>query len=294
MPASIAAVGMRRTTRDPRRYRLLGGADAVGRSLFCAAEWVSDGVARLRHEHAQVVQELAPGLSTHVALAGAVEMASLAVDLTANPVASTLVGLGSQALTLGIATDAAMRVARRQGVDRERARAVLALAIEHAERRELCATYEAEAWRMACQLPSSPADRRTPGSAARALLRDGTRAVVLAAIIRAVPKSALERVRWAPAIFRMARLPKTLFTGARLVAAVEAHARLLCGAPANVQSERRGPSRGATPARAASTVEPLFTMAARPGVIRPRAPSPIATALGAITRARPRRTLAIA
>jgi hypothetical protein len=294
MPASIASIGMRRANRDPRRYRLLGGADAVGRSLYRAAEWVSDGVDRLRREHAEILQGVAPGLSTHVALAGAVEMASLAVDLTANPVAATVVALGSQALTFGIATDAAMRVARRQGVDGERARTVLALAIEHAERRALCATYEADAWRMACGLPRAPAEPGTPTRAVCSLVRDGTRAVVLAAIVRAVPKSAIEHVRWAPAVFRIARLPKTLFAGARLVAAVEGHARLLCGPPANLQNEGRGRSSGATPARAASTVDPLFTIAARPGVIRPRAPSPIAMAFGAMTRPRPRRTLAIA
>jgi hypothetical protein len=293
MPATIASIGMRRTTRDPRRHRLLGGAEAVGRSLYRAAEWVSDGVARIRHEHAQVLEQAAPGLSTHVALAGAVEMASLAVDLTANPVAATVAALGTQALTFGIATRAAMRVAQRQGVDPERARTVLALAIAHAERRELCSTYEAQAWRIACRLPWSSGGT-DPGGAARALARDGTKAVMIAALVRTVPKGVLKRLRWAPAAFRIARLPRTLFAGARLVAAVEGHAELLCGAPANAQRVRLGLNKGATPARAATTVEPLFTTAARPGVMRPSAPRAIATALGAITRPSPRRTLAIA
>jgi hypothetical protein len=220
-------------------------------------------------------------------------MASLAVDLTANPATATVAALGSQALTFGIATSAAMRVARRQGVDRERARTVLALAIAHAERRELCSTYEAQAWRIACQLPWSV--EGTGGrSAARELAVDGTKAVVMAALVRAVPKGVLKRMRWAPAAVRIARLPSTLFAGARLVAAVEGHAQLLCGAPANVQGMRRGMNSGATPASAASTVEPLFTTAARPGVMSPSAPRLIATALGAITRPSPRRTLAIA
>lgn len=289
-----ASVGMRRTTRDPRRYRLLGGADAVGRSLVRAAEWVSDGVARLRHDHAEVLEQAAPGLTPHVALAGAVEMASLAIDLTANPAAATVAALGTQALTFGIATSAAMRVARRQGVDRERARTVLALAIAHAERRELCSTYEAQAWRIACQLPWSSADGARGRSAARALGRDGAKAVVMAALVRTVPKGVLKRMRWAPAVLRIARLPGTLFAGARLVAAVEGHALLLCGAPANLQGVRRGLNSGATPASAASTVDPLFTTAASPGVMRPSAPRVIATALGAITRPSPRRTLAIA
>jgi hypothetical protein len=286
---------MRRTTRDLRRPRFLGAADMVGRSFLRAAEWVSDGVARLRHDQAEVLEQAAPGLSPHVALAGAVEMASLALDLTANPVTSTVVALGSQALTLGIATDAAMRVARRRGVDPERARAVLALAIAHAERRELCAAYEAQAWRMACRLPCSSGDGVDTRGAARAFVREGTKAVMIAAVIRAAPKSALKRLRWAPGIFRIARMPKTLFAGARLVAAVEGHAELLCDAPANVvQRTRRGLSSGAIPASAASTVDPLLTTAARPGVMRPSAPRLIAMAFGAITRPSPRRTLAIA
>ena len=128
------------------------------------------------------------------------------------------------------------------------------------------------------------------------MARDGTKAVLHAAMGRAVPKAVLQRLRWAPAMYRLARLPGSLFAGARLVAAVEAHAELLCGAPANLQRLRlrRDANRGATPASAARTVEPLFTTAASPGVMRPSAPSPIATALGAITRPRPRRTLAIA
>ncbi len=297
MPANMPSVGMRRTTRDPRRYRLLGGADAVGRSLVRGAEWVSDGVARLRHDHAGVLGQAAPGLTPHVALAGAVAMASLAIVLTANPAAATVAALGTQALTFGIATSAAMRVARRQGVDRERARTVLALAIAHAERRELCSTYEAEAWRIACRLPWSSAGGAAGtkrSSVARALARDGAKAVVIAALVRTVPKGVLKRMRWAPAALRIARLPGTLFAGARLVAAVEGHALLLCGAPANLQGVRRGLNSGATPARAASTVDPLFTTAASPGVMRPSAPRVIATALGAITRPSPRRTLAIA
>jgi hypothetical protein len=269
---------------------LLCGSDAVGRSLTRAFEWASDGVARLRFEHGPLLAEAAPGLTAHVALAGAVEMASLAVDLTANPAAAMAASLGRQALTLGIATRAAMRVAKRQG-DPERARTVLALAITHAERRELCSSYEAHAWRIACRLPS-PAGNDS--GALRALARDGTKAVLHAAMSRAVPKAVLKRLHWAPAMVRLVRLPGTLFAGARLVAAVEAHAELLCGAPANVQRVRRDVNSGATPASAASTVEPLFTTAASPGVMRPSAPSPIATALGAITRPRPRRTLAIA
>ncbi len=294
MPANIATVGMRRTTRDPRRHRLLGGADAVGRSLYRAAEWLSDGVARLRHDHAQLLEQAAPGLTPHVALAGAIEMASLAVDLTTNPAAATVAALGTQALTFGLATSAAMRVARRQGVDPHRARTVLALAIAHAERRELCSTYEAQVWRIACRLPWSSADGTVTTGAARALARDGARAVATAALLRTMPKAVLKRMQWAPAVVRIARLPRTLFAGARLVAAVERQATLLCGAPANLQSVRRDLNRGATPASAARTVDPLFTTAATPGVMRPSAPRAMATALGAITRPSPRRTLAIA
>ncbi len=291
MPARMASIGMASRTRAPRRPVLLCGSDAVGRSLTRAFEWASDGIARLRFEHGPLLAEAAPGLTAHVALAGAVEMASLAVDLTANPAAATVASLARDALTLGIATRAAMRVAKRQGVDPERARTVLALAITHAERRELCSSYEARAWRIASRLPSPDAN---DSSAIRALARDGTKAVLQAAMSRAVPKAVLQRLRWAPAMVRLARLPGTLFAGARLVAAVEAHAELLCGAPANLQRVRRDVNSGATPASAARTVEPLFTTAASPGVMRPSAPSPIATALGAITRPRPRRTLAIA
>jgi hypothetical protein len=251
---------MRRTTPNARRTRLLGAAEKVGRSLVRAAEWASDGVARLRYHHAHV------GLSTHTALAGAVEVASLAIDLTASPAAAAVVALGSQALTLGIATDAAMRVTRRWGVDRERARAVLVLAIAHAEQRDLCTAYEAQAWRMACRLPSSTIGGADTAGAASALVRDGTRAVVIAALIRAVPKGALARVRWVPAFFRIAALPETLFAGARLVAAVEGHAELLCGegATLSVRRARRGMNRG------------------------------VPIAIGAMTRPSPRRTLAVA
>lgn len=270
--------------KTPRRLRLV----ALRRSLVRAAEWVSDGVARIQYEQAQVLGH--GGLSPHVAVAGVVEVAALAVNLVANPVAAPVVAMGAQAVTLGLATDAAMRVARRTGADEARARAVLALSIAHAEQSKLCSSYEASAWRIVCRLPR-PARIDVDGPRqARSLARDGARAVLFAALSRALPKSAVKRVPWAPAAVRLAMLPGSLFAGARLVAAVEGHAEMLCGA----QRTRRGVNRGATPASAARTVDPLFTIAATPGVIRPRAPSAIAAALGAMTRPRPLRTLAIA
>lgn len=278
---------MRAKTR-PRRFRLLGAAETLGRSLTRAAEWVCDGVARIQHDQARVLGD--GGLSTHVALAGAVEVAALAVDLVANPVVAPAVAIGAQAVTLGIATDAAMRAARRHGADAPRARAVLALAIAHAEQRRLCSGYEAQAWRIVCRLPRPVGNDTVGRTTTHSLVRDGARAVLFAALSRALPRGALKRAPWAPAVVRLAMLPGSVFAGARLVAAVEGHAEMLCGA----QRVRRGLNRGATPARAARTVEPLFTIAATPGVMRPSAPSPIAAAFGAITRPRPRRTLAIA
>ncbi len=261
---------------------------ALRRSLVRAAEWVADGVARVRHDQAQVLGDR--GLSPHVAAAGAVEVAALAVDLVANPAVAPVVALGAQAVTLGLATDAAMRAARRRGADEARARAVLALAIAHAEQSKLCSSYEASAWRIVCRLPRPVRNDVDDRGGARSLARDGARAVMFAALSRALPKSAVKRAPWAPAALRLAMLPGNLFAGARLVAAVEEHAEMLCGA----QRVRRDVNRGATPASAASTVEPLLTTAATPGVIRPRAPSAIAAALGAITRPRPLRTVAIA
>jgi hypothetical protein len=277
-----------RATHPPRRLRLLRVAETLGRSLTRAGEWVCDGVARIQHDQAKVLGDRA--LSTHVAVAGAVEVAALAVDLVANPVVAPVVAIGAHAVTLGLATDAAMRVARRRGADRARARAVLALSIAHAEQRNLCSSYEAHAWRIVCRLPRPVRNDVDGHDAASSLACDGARALVFAALSRALPESAVKRVPWAPALVRLAMLPGTLFAGARLVAAVEEHAEMLCGA----QRVRRGMNRGATPASAARTVDPLFTMAATPGVMRPRAPSPIAAALGAITRPSPLRTLAIA
>ncbi len=278
---------MRATTR-PRRFRFLDTAGRLGRSLTRAAEWVSDGAARIQHDQRQVLGNGA--LSTHVAVAGAVEVAALAVDLVANPAVAPVVAIGAHAVTLGLATDAAMRVAKRRGADPARARAVLALSIAHAERRKLCSSYEAQAWRIVCRLPRPVSNDMDGQTSAHSLARDGARAVVVAALSRALPRSAVERVPWAPALVRLAMLPSTLFMGARLVAAVEEHAEMLFGA----QRVRRGMNRGATPASAATTVDPLFTIAATPGVMRPRAPSPIAAAFGAIARPRPLRTLAIA
>jgi hypothetical protein len=278
---------MRAKTR-PRCFRLIGTAEKLGRSLTRAAEWVSDGVARIQHDQQQVLGHGA--LSTHVAVAGAVEVAALAVDLVANPAVAPVVAIGAHAVTLGLATDAAMRVAKRRGADPARARAVLALSIAHAERRKLCSSYEAHAWRIVCRLPRPVSNDMDGQTTAHSLARDGARAVMFAALSRALPKSAVKRVPWAPGLVRLAMLPSTLFTGARLVAAVEEHAEMLCGA----QRVRRGMNRGATPASAATTVDPLFTIAATPGVMRPRAPSAIAAAFGAITSPRPLRTLAIA
>jgi hypothetical protein len=252
-------------------------------------------MSRLAHDHAP---SLGPDVvSPHVALAGAVEIASLALDLTASPVAAPMVSVGAQALTLGIATHAAMRAARRLGADEARARVVLDLAIQHAERRSLCSPYEAKAWRIVCRLPRARHEDDTNGLA-QALVRDGSKALAFAALAKAVPKSVMKRAPWAPMVFRIARLPATAFVGARLVAAVQGHAEMLCRSttpPQRVRVRARlGLSKGAMPARAARTVEPLLTIAAAPGVSRPSAPSPIAAALGAITRPRPRRTLAIA
>jgi hypothetical protein len=299
MPANIASVAMPAKSRSPRRAPLLGVAESLGRSICRAAEWVSDGAARIGYDRSRgmaVLAELAPGLTPHMALAGAVEVAALALDLTtASAVAAPVVAIGTQAITMGLATDAAMRVARRHGADRARARAVLALSIAHAERRQLCSSYEAHAWRVACRLPRSVDEAGDGRSMARAVVKDSARAVLFAALVKALPKSAMKRAPWVPVVIRLARLPETLMSGVRLVAAVEQHAELLCGAQRGRRAvPRRDVNRGATPARAARTVEPLFTIAATPGVMRPSAPSPIAAAFGAITRARPRRTLAIA
>jgi hypothetical protein len=297
MSANIGRVAMPANRRRPRPSRLLGAAESLGRCLGRAAEWVSDGVSRVGHDHAKVLKDLAPGLTPHVALAGVVEVAALALDLTAaGPVAAPLVAVGARALTMGLATRAALGAARRRGADRARARAVLALSIAHAERHHLCSSYEAYAWRIACRLPRAVGERGDAGTAARALAKDGARAALFAALVRALPKSAMKRAPWVPVVIRLARLPETLMSGVRLVAAVEGHAERLCGAqrPGRAPAGRRDVNRGATPARAARTVEPLFTIAATPGVMRPSAPSPIAAAFGAITRPRPRRTLAIA
>jgi len=296
MPANIASVAMPAKSRSPRRAPLLGAAESLGRSICRAAEWVSDGVSRIGYDHSKVLAELAPGLTPHMALAGAVEVAALALDLTtANALTAPVVALGAQALTMGLATDAAMRVARRHGADRARARAVLALSIAHAERRQLCASYEAHAWRVACRLPRAVGEGGDACNLAQAMVKDGARAALFAALAKALSKSAMKRAPWVPVVIRLARLPETLMSGVRLVAAVEEHAELLCGAQRVRRAvPRRDMNRGATPARAARTVEPLFTIAATPGVMRPSAPSPIAAAFGAITRPRPRRTLAIA
>lgn len=217
---------MHTDTRHARRPSEGRPAERVGRSLCRAAEWVADGFARWKTQHAPLV---AQGMSPHVALAGAVGAATVALDVAAGPLAAPIVGTMGCAATLGIATLAVARVTARRRLSRERHRAVLAAVILHAERRTLCPSYAAEAWRIASGVPRVRGDRMV----AVALARKGAVAVSAIALARTVMKGVLKRAPWISVALRIAQLPEAVLSSARLVAAVEAHAELLSGPPAS-------------------------------------------------------------
>jgi hypothetical protein len=280
--------------------RFSRSALTIGRSVCRAAEWVSDGVAKWKHDHAPLIRaaQSPEGVPVHVAAAGVVGVVSLALDVATGPV-GPVVALGGEAATLCIATHAVSSIARERGFSNDEERTMLASAITHVESNALCSTYAAEAWRTICRIQTAPRDacpersrRDRARRAARALLRDGARAIAAAAVAAALVKIGLKKAPWVGTAIRLSRLPYSALEGARLVSAVKSHAEQVASRQRSRVPVR--PNKGATPASAASTVEPLLMTAATPGVIRPSAPSPIATAFGTTTSPSPRRTLAIA
>lgn len=258
----------------------------LGWALTRAVEWVEDEVSRLHYEGAAGGDAR---VSRHALAAGALGAAAIVADVAAGPAVGPAIALACELATVGLATHAVHQVARRHGAGRERVAPLVRDAIAHAERERLCPSHVATVWRIVCRVDRDPLRVR---AAARSLLlhRAGDLATGVAA------KLALRRAPWVPwvgAALRLARLPQAAFAGARLVATVEAHAERSCA----LDEARLGLLRvisGATPASAASTVEPLFTAAASPGVMRPNAPSRMATAFGAMTSPSPRLTFAIA
>jgi hypothetical protein len=172
------------------------------------------------------------GVTGHVALAGAVGAASVALDVAAGPLGPVL-ALGSEAAALGIATHAIAKVVRHHGLDDAGYRRVLAATITHAETNAYCASYSADAWRLACGVGRPHGGRRS--EVVRALLRDGTKAVATGALAAAIAKVGLrvglKKMPWVGAALRVTKLPYTALEGARLVSCVETHARLLCAPP---------------------------------------------------------------
>jgi hypothetical protein len=154
----------------------------LGRALTRAAEWVEDEVARLRHEGSASGE--GPRVTTHTALAGALGAVAVIADVAAGPAFGPIVAIASQAAMCGLATHAAIRVARRRGITGERARPILSEGIAHAEREQLCTPYMAEAWRIVCRVDGWGDHGARRRAAARMFVRAGAGAAMLAAATR--------------------------------------------------------------------------------------------------------------